>query len=78
MSRIGNKTITLPDKVKLNVSDRGEIQVEGPRGKLQWNLPRDISVDISEQSVKVLRKKETRPLRALHGLSRSLVANMVT
>lgn len=78
MSRIGHKTITLPAKVKLNVSDRGEIKVEGPKGKLEWSLPRDISLDVSEQSVKVLRQKETRPVRALHGLSRSLVANMVT
>jgi len=77
MSRIGNKSITLPDKVKLSVGDRGEIKVEGPKGKLEWSLPREIGIDVSEQNVKVLRKKETRQVRALHGLSRSLVSNMV-
>lgn len=77
MSRIGKKTISLPDKVKLNVSERGEVKVEGPKGKLEWTLPRDIGVVVSENIVTVSRSKETRPVRALHGLSRSLVNNMI-
>ena len=78
MSRIGNKTIPLPDKVKLNVGDRGEVKVEGPKGKLEWTLPRDIGVAVENNTVTVSRSKETRQVRALHGLSRSLVSNMVT
>ncbi len=77
MSRIGKKAISLPEKVKLNIGDRGEVKVEGPKGKLAWTLPRDIAVAVSENIVTVSRRKETRPVRALHGLSRSLVNNMI-
>ena len=42
MSRIGNKAVEIPDKVKVNVGDGGQVSVEGPKGKLQWTLPREI------------------------------------
>jgi len=78
MSRIGKKPITLPDKVKLNVSDAGSIHVEGPKGKLTWTLPLAIKARVEGTSVIFDRANETRQVRALHGLSRSLVSNMVT
>jgi len=77
MSRIGKKPITLPDKVKLNVSGTGAIQVEGPKGKLSWTLPPAIKARVEGTSVIFDRADETRQVRALHGLSRSLVSNMV-
>ena len=77
MSRIGKKPITLPDKVKLNVSGAGDIHVEGPKGKLSWTLPSAIKARIEGSSVIFDRKDETRQVRALHGLSRALVSNMV-
>jgi len=78
MSRIGKKPITLPDKVKLNVSGAGAIHVEGPKGKLTWTLPPAIKARVEGSSVIFDRDNETRQVRALHGLSRSLVSNMVT
>src|SRR5437588_10661920 len=77
MSRIGNKSIALPDKVKVNVGDDGGVAVEGQKGKLNWKLPRDISAKIDNNRIMVARAAETRSVKALHGLSRSLVHNMV-
>jgi large subunit ribosomal protein L6 len=77
MSRIGKKPITLPEKVKLNVSGTGSINVEGPKGKLSWTLPHAIKARVEGTSVIFDRENETRQVRALHGLSRSLVSNMV-
>ena len=42
MSRIGKKAIEIPDKVKVNIGNDGAVAVEGPKGKLNWTLPRDI------------------------------------
>ena len=77
MSRIGNKTVEIPDKVKVNVGDGGQVSVEGPKGKLQWTLPREIKASVQDNRVSLAREAETRSVKALHGLSRSLVYNMV-
>ena len=77
MSRIGNKAVEIPDKVKVNIDDEGAVSVEGPKGKLQWKLPRDICASVQDNRVAVVREAETRSVKALHGLSRSLVHNMV-
>ena len=78
MSRIGKKAIELPAKVKLNVSGDGAISVEGPKGKLEWTLPKQITARIEGTQVSVDRGSEDRKVRALHGLSRALINNMVT
>lgn len=78
MSRIGNKKIAIPAKVKVSVANGGAVTVEGPKGKLEWTLPESVSVNIEETELAVLRKDETRSAKALHGLSRALLANMVT
>ena len=77
MSRIGNKEIEIPDKVKVNIDDAGAVSVEGPKGKLNWRLPRDIKASVKDNRVSLVREAETRSVKALHGLSRSLVHNMV-
>jgi len=77
MSRIGNKTIALPEKVKVNVGNDGAIAVEGPKGKLNWKLPREISAKVENNHVSLARGAETRSVKALHGLSRALINNMV-
>ena len=77
MSRIGNKTIQIPDKVKVQVDNNGAVAVEGPKGKLSWNLPRDISAKVENNQVALARSGEARNVKALHGLSRALVNNMV-
>lgn len=78
MSRIGKKEIVLPDAVKLSVARTGEVVVEGPRGKLSWSLPKGIDLKVEGSKVSLNRKSDARAVRALHGLARSLVANMVT
>ncbi len=77
MSRIGNKPVEIPDKVKVNIDNDGAVLVEGPKGKLSWKLPRDISGKIDNNKVMLARSAETRSVKALHGLSRALVHNMV-
>ena len=77
MSRIGNKVIEIPDKVKLNLTGEGLLNVEGPTGKLAWTLPKQISARIESKQVHVERSSEARNVKALHGLSRSLISNMV-
>jgi len=77
MSRIGNKPVEIPDKVKVHIDNDGAISVEGPKGKLSWKLPRDISGRLDNNKVTLARSAETRSVRALHGLSRALVHNMV-
>jgi len=77
MSRIGNKAVDIPDKVKVNISKEGAVAVEGPKGKLNWQLPRGIKADVADNRISLVRGAETRSVKALHGLSRSLVSNMV-
>jgi large subunit ribosomal protein L6 len=77
MSRIGNKEIEIPDKVKVSIDDAGAVSVEGPKGKLNWKLPRNIRATVIDKRVSLVREAETRSVKALHGLSRSLVYNMV-
>src|SRR5438046_846780 len=75
MSRIGNKAVEIPDKVEVNVGAGGQVSVEGPMGKLQWTLPREIRASVQDNRVSLVREAETRSAKALHGLSRSLVYN---
>ena len=77
MSRIGNKVVEIPAKVKVNIGDDGAVAVEGPKGKLSWNLPDSIKGSVQDNRVSIVREAETRSVKALHGLSRSLVHNMV-
>ena len=78
MSRIGNKSIDLPDKVKINVGNGGLVNVEGPKGKLSYTLPRTITAKVKGKKFTLARPDDERANKALHGLARSLVANMVT
>ncbi len=76
MSRIGRKPINVPDRVKVNF--RGSlIEVEGEKGKLSWDIPYGINAKVEEQKILIGRKSDEKKAKALHGLTRSLVANMV-
>ncbi len=78
MSRIGKKPVPVPDKVKVEVADR-LITIEGPKGKLQWEHRPEVEVrwDPAAKSVSVSRQSEERLARALHGLTRAIIRNMV-
>jgi large subunit ribosomal protein L6 len=77
MSRIGSKAVEIPAKVKVSIGADGAIAVEGPKGKLNWTLPRNIKASVGQDRVSVVRDAETRSVKALHGLSRSVIHNMV-
>jgi len=77
MSRIGKKPIDLPKQVKLSI-ENGEVTVEGPKGKLSQRVSNGINVAIEDSEIVVTRSTDNRQMRALHGLTRALIANMVT
>ncbi len=76
MSRVGNKPIPIPDGVKVQVAD-GSVRVEGPRGKLTFTPHTAIGVAVEGKQVVCRRPSDGRQHKALHGLTRSLVANMI-
>jgi len=76
MSRIGKRPIELPSAVNVAISP-GRVQVNGPLGELSQNVPQRIKIEKDEGTLVVTRPTERGEDRALHGLTRSLVANMV-
>jgi len=78
MSRIGKQPVPIPDGVKVVLKDRC-VSVEGPVGKLQWTHRPEIAVQFDEsgKNILVTRQGDDRLRRSLHGLTRSLIANMV-
>ncbi len=76
MSRIGKQPIVIPAKVKVEVKGQ-QVSVEGPKGKLNWELPRRTSLKVEKDKVVVSRQGDDAEAKALHGLSRALVNNMV-
>jgi len=77
MSRIGRMPIILPKEVKISC-DLSKVEVNGPKGHLTHPLPQGISVSVDGGKVSVHRKDDQRNSKALQGLTRSLIANMVT
>ena len=77
MSRIGKQPISLPGSVSVEVQD-GLVRVKGPRGELSRPVPASISVVREDGTLRVERGSNAPSQRALHGLTRSLIANMVT
>jgi large subunit ribosomal protein L6 len=76
MSRIGKQPIAIPGGVKVQVAD-GTVRVEGPKGKLEFAPHPSMKVELADKSVKVSRPNDERINRSLHGLTRSLIFNMV-
>ena len=76
MSRIGKQPIAIPAKVKVEVKGQ-KVLVEGPKGKLNFDLPKRTSLKVEGGNIVVAREGEDAEAKALHGLSRALVNNMV-
>ncbi|MCB1127369.1 MAG: 50S ribosomal protein L6 [Verrucomicrobiae bacterium] len=76
MSRVGKLPISLPPKVKASV-DGQRVLVEGPKGKLTFDLPRRTAATIEDGQIKVTRASDEPEVRALHGLGRAILNNMV-
>jgi large subunit ribosomal protein L6 len=77
MSRIGRKPVTIPQGVKIQV-ENGTVRAEGPKGKLMQPVPSGLSATLEKDQLVISRSGDDRKIRALHGLTRALVANMVT
>ena len=76
MSRVGSKTIEVPDKVKVAIADN-HVSVEGPKGKLEMDMHSRTTVSQDENVLSVARDGDDREAKAMHGLGRSLLNNMV-
>jgi len=78
MSRIGKQPVVYPANVKVAIAD-GKVRVEGPKGKLEMNYHPNMRVklDDAKKAIEVTRPDDERQNRSLHGLTRSLIANMV-
>ena len=76
MSRIGKQPVVIPPKVKVEMKGQ-KILIEGPKGKLGFELPRRTTVKVDGGSVLVTRDGEDSQAKALHGLSRAIINNMV-
>jgi large subunit ribosomal protein L6 len=77
MSRVGKLPISLPDKVTVKVGDDRTVNVKGPKGELNWVLPRGVNVAGDAKSLSVTRESEERTVRALHGTTQRLITNMI-
>jgi len=77
MSRIGRKPVPIPSGVTLSVDGR-TVRVKGPKGELSYTFRPEVQVRLENGSAYVERAQETKQARALHGLTRALLANMVT
>jgi len=78
MSRIGKLPINLPEKVEVSVSSNNEVTVKGPKGTLTTQIDRDIKISQEENLLVVERPTEQKRHKAMHGLYRSLINNMIT
>jgi large subunit ribosomal protein L6 len=77
MSRIGKKPVLIPSGVKVQV-EGSLVRAEGPRGKLSQPMPAGLRATVDGGKVTIAREGEDRKMRALHGLARALIANMVS
>jgi large subunit ribosomal protein L6 len=76
MSRIGKQPVAIPPEVKVEIKGQ-RIWVEGPKGKLDWELPRRTAAKVDGTEVLISREGDDAQTKALHGLSRALIHNMV-
>src|SRR6185295_17090936 len=77
MSRIGRKPVTVPNGVTITVGNDNVVAVKGPKGELKQSIDRDIKVEVKDGVVNFNRPTDQIRHRALHGLYRALIANMV-
>jgi len=77
MSRIGRNPITIPRGVEVSV-DGSTVTVKGPKGQLTHSVAAPLTVDVADGQVQVSRPDDERSSRSLHGLTRTLIANMIT
>lgn len=77
MSRIGSKPIPIPANVQVTVDEDNSVTAKGPKGELQWRPHADMLIEVDQDSVVVNRPNDQKRFKALHGLTRSLIINMI-
>ncbi len=77
MSRVGRKPISLPKGVTVSVGNDNVITAKGPKGELKQAIDRDMKVEVKDDSINIIRPTEQIRHKALHGLSRALINNLV-
>lgn len=77
MSRIGRMPITVPAGVTFDLKDHNLLTVKGPKGQLQRQLPVEMKIEFDGSEVKVTRPNDLKKMKSLHGLTRTLINNMV-
>ena len=78
MSRIGNKTILVPQGVTVSVSDTNFVTVKGPKGELEYQYNQDLSIKLEGNEINISRPNNEIFMRKIHGTTRSLISNMIT
>src|SRR5665213_2849513 len=76
MSRIGKQAITVPSGVDVTI-DGSAVRVKGPKGQLEYRMVGDVAVERDGETLSVSRADDSRSNRSLHGLQRTLIANMI-
>ncbi len=77
MSRIGRMPIAIPDGVTVEIAENNHVTVKGPKGTLERNLPVEMTIVVEDSEIKVSRPNDLKKMKSLHGLTRSLLNNMV-
>ena len=78
MSRIGRLPIDIPAGVEVTIAENNVVTVKGPKGTLTESLPVEMDIKVENNQVVVTRPNDLKKMKSLHGLTRTLVANMVT
>ena len=78
MSRIGRMPIAIPAGVTVSVAENNKVTVKGPKGTLERVLPAEMSIKVEGEEIIVSRPNDLKKMKSLHGLTRTLIANMVT
>ena len=77
MSRIGRMPIAIPAGVTVDVAENNKVTVKGPKGTLERVLPEEMTIKVEGSEVVVTRPNDLKKMKSLHGLTRTLIANMV-
>lgn len=78
MSRIGKMPIAVPAGVTVDIAENNKVTVKGPKGTLERVLPNEMDIKLEDQTILVSRPNDLKRMKSLHGLTRTLIANMVT
>ena len=77
MSRIGKMPIAIPDGVNISVAENNKVTVKGPKGELTRDFPQELSIEQKDGEIVITRPDDQKRTKALHGLTRALLQNMV-